>query len=75
MEPEVWENAGRETQFIIENSSKKKASAKSFALYNVYGPYLERKGLWKEIFISTLIEARNMILGGDLNLTLSEKEN
>ena len=54
---------------------KEKSLGKSFAMYNVYGPYLERKGLWEEIFISRLIEARNVILGGDLNLTLSENEN
>ena len=54
---------------------KEKASGKSYAMYNVYGPYLERKGFWEEIFISGLIEERNVILCGDLNLTLSKHEN
>ena len=60
---------------VLKIVLKEKASGKSFALYNAYGPYLERKGFWEEIFSSRLIEERNVILGEDLNLTLSEKEN
>ena len=60
---------------VLKIVLKEKALGKSFALYNVYGPYLERKGFWEEIFSSRLMEARNVILGEDLNLTLSENEN
>ena len=54
---------------------KEKASGKSYTMYNVYRPYLERKRFWEEIFISGLIEERNVILCGDLNLTLYKHEN
>ena len=54
---------------------KEKAFGISFTMYNVYGPYLDRKGFWEAFFSSGLLESRNVILGGDLNLTLSKKEN
>ena len=60
---------------VLKIVLKEKSLGKSFAMYNVYWPYLERKGFWEENFISGLIEERNVILGEDLNLTLSEKEN
>ena len=54
---------------------KGKATGTTFSLYNVYGPYLNRKGFWEAFFSLGMLETRNVILGGDLNLTLSQKEN
>ena len=60
---------------VLKTVLKKKASRISFAMYNVYGPYQDRKGFWEAFFNSIMMETRNVLIGGDLNLTLSEKEN
>ena len=67
---------------LVENHStmlktvlKEKAIGTDFALYNVYGAYQDKKGFGESFFTSGMLETRNIILGGDLNLTLSEKEN
>ena len=60
---------------VLKTVLKEKISGDSFAFYNVYGPYQNKKGLWAAIFSLGLFEPKNMILGGYLNLTLSEKEN
>ena len=52
---------------------KEKAMGNSYALYNVYRPYQYRKGFWEILFSSGILEPANVILGGDLNLTLSKK--
>ena len=54
---------------------KEKSSIESYDFYNVYGPYQNIKVFWELFFSSGLLEPRNMIMGGDLNLTLLEKEN
>ena len=54
---------------------KEKVTGESFASYIVYGPYQNMKGLWESFFSSGLLELKNVILGGYLNITLSEKEN
>ena len=59
---------------VLKTVLKEKAIGESYTLYNVYGTYQEIKWLWKSIFSSGMLELKNMILGGDLNLTLSEKE-
>ena len=60
---------------VLKKVVKEKATGTNFALYNVYGPYVNRKGFWEPLFSSGMLETRNVILGGDLNLTLLEKEN
>ena len=60
---------------VLKTVLKEKASGISFAMYNVYGPYQDQKGFWEAFFNSGLLETRNLIIGGDMNLTLSEKEN
>ena len=60
---------------MLKTVLKEKASGISFAMYNVYGPYQDRKGFWEAFFSSGFLESRNVILGGDLNLTISEEEN
>ena len=46
----------------------------TFSLYNVYGPYHNKRKFWEFFFSSGLLEPQNMILGGDMNLSLSERE-
>ena len=60
---------------VLKTVLKEKASSISFAIYNAYGPYQDRKGFSEAFFKSSLMETRNVIIEGDLNLTLSEKEN
>ena len=60
---------------VLKIVLKEKASGISFAIYNAYGPYQDRKGFWEAFFKSILMETRNVIIEGDLNLTLSKKEN
>ena len=60
---------------MLKTVLKEKSSGKCFVMYNVYGPYHDQKGFWEEFFTSGLTKARNVILGGDLNLSLSKKEN
>ena len=60
---------------MLKTVLKEKYSGKCFVMYNVYGPYHDQKGLWEEFFTFGLTKARNVILGGDLNLSLTKKEN
>ena len=60
---------------VLKIVLKDKATGTTFALYNVYEPYPERKGSWEFFFSLGIREPRDVILRGDLNLTLSEKEN
>ena len=60
---------------VLKIVVKEKAIGTNFALYNVYGPYVNRKGFWEAFFSSGMMETRNVIIGGDLNITLSKKEN
>ena len=60
---------------VLKTTLKEKSFGKIYVIYDVYGPYQNRKVFWKYFFSSGLLEPKNMILGGDLNLTLSEKEN
>ena len=52
---------------------KEKSFGISFIMYNVYSPYLDRKGFLKAFFSSGLLELENVKLDGDLNITLSKK--
>ena len=60
---------------VLKTVLKEKATGNSYALYNVYRPSQDRKWFWEIFFSSGLLEPANVIIGGDLNLTLSEKEN
>jgi hypothetical protein len=41
----------------------------SITLLNVYGPCLDRKSFWEKVAARGLMDRRNLILAGDLNLT------
>ena len=44
-------------------------------LLNVYAPYNDRKEYWDRVDASGLLNLENLILAGDLNLTLHSFEN
>jgi len=50
-------------------------SNQEVAFLNVYGPCAEKKKFWSNLADSGLLTVPNLILGGDLNLILSEDEN
>ena len=55
---------------VLKTVLKEISYGEFYAFYNVYGPYHNRKVLWEEFFSFGLLEPKNMIMGGDLNLTL-----
>jgi hypothetical protein len=55
-------------------SGSNKATKRNINLLNVYGPFLERKAFWTTLASSGLLSLRNLVIAGDLNLTLSSGE-
>jgi hypothetical protein len=51
-----------------------KLSKSTFKLLNCYAPYKDREPFWKTLFDSGLLHEDNLIIGGDLNFTLSANE-
>ena len=45
-----------------------------FSILNAYGPYLQRDSFWNAIASGGLLSLPNLILAGDLNVTLSISE-
>ena len=43
-------------------------------ILNVYGPYRDRESFWDRALRGGLLGLQNLILGGDLNLTLNSSE-
>ena len=37
---------------------------------NIYGPYTDREGFWRNIFDLICLKGKKLILGGDLNFSL-----
>ena len=44
------------------------------SLLNCYGPYLNRDFFWNSVAIGGLLSLPNLVLAGDLNLTLNASE-
>ena len=47
---------------------------RSINLFNVYRPYQNKEVLWDKIQHEGILKKKNIILGGDLNFTLSARE-
>jgi len=43
-------------------------------ILNIYGPYRDRAGFWEQLVDCGLLQDGHLILGGDLNLTMSSEE-
>ena len=48
---------------------------KHLHLLNVYAPYKERRKFWDRIDVSGLLSLENLVITGDINLTLHSFEN
>ena len=48
--------------------------AREIKILNCYGPYLDRIPFWNRIQSGGLLRERDLIIGGDLNFTLSARE-
>eukprot|EP00253_Pinus_taeda_P031439 PITA_31439 len=46
----------------------------SLRIINIYGPCEQREGFWRTLLGRTLMNAENLILGGDLNFSLGFRE-
>ena len=57
---------------IIEG--KEKYIDKDFKIVNIYAPYNDRKELRDNVNDNHLFLGNNVIIGGDLNLTLNSKK-
>ena len=55
---------------VLEDSE----TGKKYMILNVYGPFYDRKTFWEKLKDSRALEFQNLILGGDLNLSLSSNE-
>ena len=51
-----------------------KHSKETIKLLNCYAPYKDRETLWQQISDFELLCEDNLIIGGDLNFTLSSRE-
>jgi exonuclease III len=50
------------------------ALSSSFRIVNIYGPYADKRPFWEGLSNSGILRASNVIIGGDINFTLSLKE-
>ena len=46
----------------------------SVAILNVYGPYRDHELFWDKALRGGILNILNLVLGGDLNLTLNSSE-
>ena len=44
-------------------------------LLNIYAPYKDRKQFWDKIEVSCMLSVENLVIVGDLNMTLHSFEN
>lgn len=47
---------------------------KDIRVINVYGPYQNRETYWRRLFSTFLLQADDVILGGDLNFSMGFME-
>ena len=58
---------------ILLNASIR-GSSLNLSILNCYGPYLNRDSFWNVVALGGLLSLPNLILAGDLNLTLNATE-
>ena len=59
---------------VIKTVLEETKTGITFSIINVYGPFHERREFWGTLFSLYAVEVTNVILGGDLNLTLTMVE-
>ena len=59
---------------VVGTELEDSETGKRFMILNVYGPFYDRKTFWERLARSGNLDIPNMILGGDLNLTLNNNE-
>ena len=64
----------KKLESAIETKLFDKEIGLNFSLINVYSPFYERKTYWEKIKAEGVLNQPNVILGGDLNLTLTAGE-
>ena len=72
----AWSLALKESKIckldnVLKTVLKDNTTGEAFAILNVYRPYHNCRTFWENIASSQLWEDRNMVIGGDLNLTVS----
>ena len=64
----------KKLESAIETKLSDKETGINFSLINVYSPFYERNTYWEKIKVEGVLNKPNVILGGDLNLTLTAGE-
>ena len=72
--PALNKVATRKLDSVIETKLNDKETRMDFTLLNVYGPFYDRKLFWEKFSLAWAKNQPNVILGGDLNLTLATGE-
>lgn len=72
------------SSFVVLNTSfldagivlerKDKDLGKVFLILNLYGPYADRRTYWDSLIHQRVLREDNLILDGELNLTISPRE-
>ena len=58
----------------INTTLKDSVTGVDYTLINTYGPFVEKKNFWEPFFSKEVMNSQNLIVGGDLNFTLSQNE-
>jgi len=58
----------------INTTLKDSMTGVDYTLINTCGPFVEKNNFWEPFFAKEVINSQNLIVGGDLNFTLSQNE-
>ena len=72
--PALLKIDSKKLESALETKLFDKETGINFTLLNVYSPFYERKTFWEKIKAEGVLNQPNVILGGDLNLTLTAGE-
>ena len=59
---------------VVGTELEDSETGKRFMILNVYGPFYDRKTFWERLEGFGAMEFQDLILGGNLNLTLTNNE-